>query len=376
MTRRLLAAACAAACLVAAPSAQTYPSVEWGGRLHAHARLVPDTDSLPRQAGGPTTFLLRRARLEATVTVMPGLTVVLEPDLGENEAELTDGYAEATLGRGWGVRVGRFKTPGVRESVASSNARWFAERAFPTALTPRRDLGAVALWSRGRAAVEAGVFNGVPDGASERGDVDGRKDVAARADLALGGGVSVGLAASAGSARGGPDGSGLADYATPDDQPLFAFADSVVADGARLRLAPDLAFERGRVALRAEAALARHDVRGPAGEVRLTHRAWQVAASWAAGGRPRVGGTHVDRPVDAGGPGALVVGARVHGLVLDADAPALAEPGADTHRATGFAASAFWMPRRATRVGATVEHIVAAGLASPTVVTLQAEVAF
>jgi len=359
----------AGVCLVAAPSAQTLPTVEWGGRLHAHARLVPETDV-------PTAFLIRRARLEATVTVMPGLTVVLEPDLGENEAELTDGYAEADLGRGWGVRVGRFKSPGVRESVASSNARWFAERAFPTALTPRRDLGAAAIWSAGRASVEAGVFNGVPDGASERGDVDGRKDIAARADLALGRGLSVGFAASAGSARGGPDASGLADYETPDEQPLFAYADGVAADGARLRLAPDVAFERGRVALRAEAAVARHDVRGPAGDARLTHRAWQVAASWAAGGRPRVDGTEIDRPLDAGGPGAVVLSARVHGLVLDADVPALADPGASARRATAWAASAFWMPRRATRLGATVEHVVAAGLAAPTVVTLQAEVAF
>lgn len=372
MTFRLLPVASllgAVVWLAAVPSAQTLPAVEWGGRLHAHARLAPGGDA-------PATFLLRRARLEATATVRPGLVLVLEPEFGENEVELADGYAEASLGRSWAVRVGRFTAPGVRESVASSNDRWFAERAFPTALSARRDLGAVALWSAGRASVEAGVFNGVPDGASRGEDVDGLKDVAARADLALGGGLSVGLAGSAGAARGTADDSGLADYETPDGQVFFAFADGIVADGARLRVAPDVAFERGRVALRAEAALSQHDVRAPAGEASLTHRAWQVAASWAAGGRPRVDGAEIDQPVDAGGPGALVLSARVHGLVLDADVPALAAPGADVRRATAVAASAFWMPRRHTRLGLTAEHVAADGLDAPTIVTLQAEVAF
>lgn len=356
---------------LAAPEAAAQdggPSVEWGGRLHAHARLFPGATA----DEAPTAFLLRRARLEAAVAVWPGVTVYLEPELGENDVELTDGYAEWAPPGGGFVRVGRFKSPGVRESVASSNARWFAERAFPTALTPRRDLGLAAGWAGRHAAVEAGVFNGVPDGASEFGDADGYKDGAARVTVALPGGVSAGR----GGARGTPESSGLADYETPSDRPLLTFDDGVRADGRRLRLAPDLAWEGRRLALRAEAALATHRVARPDGaHVHLAHRAWQVAGAWAWGGRPRVDGHTVDRPADAGGPGAVVVAARVHGLALDGEALVLAEPGS-TRRATAVGVSAFWMPRRGSRLGATAEHVVADGLAAPTTLTLQAEVAF
>ena len=64
---------------------------------------------------------------------------------------LLDGFVEADL-RGiassslLSLRVGRFKTPVGYESLRSSSDLRFAERAFPTALSPRRDLGAMLAY--------------------------------------------------------------------------------------------------------------------------------------------------------------------------------------------------------------------------------------
>ena len=338
-----------------------------GGKVHADARVFPSGP-----VGEAPGFLVRRARVEAEVEVAARFRVVVEPGFGEGEVELLDGYAEADLwgvdGRTLAVRVGRFKTPAGYESLLSSTDLRFAERALPTALSPRRDLGAMVTYEAGRIEAQAGVFNGVPDGSSTPTDWGAGPDAAARVfgtpletgsvlgPVRLGAGLAVAVGAAG-------EGDRLADYETPGDRTFFDYADGVVPDGRRLRVAPQATLDVGRLHVLGEATEARHRVRAGADDEGhdLAHRAWQVAVSHVVFGRPQGAGRPVPiRSVTEGGPGALEVSARVHGLTVDDEAEALATA-ASARRATAWGVAVHWTPVALVRLGVTVERTAFGG---------------
>ena len=319
-----------------------------GGTLHTDARWRSGGEET--EAPTAEAFQLRRARLEVGVEAGEAVRVVVKPGFGKGKARLVDGWAEAVVGRGVRIRAGRFKAPFGLESLRSSSALWFAERAFPTALSPRRDLGAMVhgSWSDGRLAAAVGVFNGVPDGGSESGEPSDAKDAVARVTAEPVPGVRLGLAGAVGAERGSPDAPALADYETSADAPIFRYAPGVVADGARQRVGPQLEAEAGRFGLMAETTWARHRMRGTDGSEPLTHHAWQVAASAVLLGP---GG-----PVSGPRTGTVEASARLHGLRLDPDAAAFAHDEAAALRATGWALAVHASPTAAVRLGGTVER--------------------
>lgn len=332
------------------------------GKLHVDARAFP---------GGPVGdspgFLVRRARVELTAETAGGVRAVLEPGFGEGEVEIIDGYVEAALWGGSGaphalaVRAGRFKTPVGYESLRSSSDLRFAERALPTALSPRRDLGVQLAWEAPRVEAQAGLFNGVPDGASGSDDWGSGPDAAARVFARPGGrldGLGLGLAVAAGTERGTADTPGLDDYETSGDRTVFGYAPGVRAGGGRLRLAPQATLDLGRLSLLGEWTLARHRLDTPLGAATVEHRAWQAAASVVAVGVPQGDGRPVPRrSVAEGGRGAVEVSARVHGLMMDERAEPLAEDGS-TRRATAAGLAVHWTPVAEARLGVTVERTV------------------
>ena len=367
--------------LLLSTAASAQPSrvrVALEGKLHADARVFP-----AGPAGDAPGFVVRRARLEATVEVSDRLRLVIEPDVGEGEVELKDGYAEADVGHGLTVRAGQFKVPFGYESLRSSTDLRFAERAFPTALSPRRDAGVGVGWARERLDVAVGVFNGVPDGAS-RGD--GRAlDVAARVFVRpRGTGFGLGLAATAGTERGDAADRALSDVETPGDRPFFDYAEGVVADGPRLRLGPQATLDAGRLHVLGVLTWAHHRVAAPLDmelldgarldgtHLDLTHRAWQAAASLVLVGEPQ----GADRPVPRrgvfeGGPGVVEVSARLHGIALDSRAAAPGSAG----RATAAAAAVHWSPTVEARLGVTVERTVFPdGVPAETFVVVRAQI--
>lgn len=346
-----------------AGTAQAPPSVVVSaeGKVHADARAFP---------GGPVGEApgldLRRARVEVTAEVGGWLRAVVEPDVGQGEVELKDGFAEADLwtpgARRLAVRVGQFKTPAGYESLRSSSDLRFAERALPTALSPRRDLGALATWDAPRLEAQAGVFNGVPDGGSPDGDRGSTAlDAAARVFAHPGGplaGLGLGAAVTAGTDRGTPDDAGLDDYETAGDRTVFAFADGIHTDGTRLRLLPQATLDVGRLHVLGEWALARHELAGPDGRVSVQHRAWQAAASVVLVGVPQGDGRPVpERSVTEGGPGAVEVSARLHRLTLDDRVGPLAADGS-ARRARALGVAVHWSPVAEARVGLTAERTV------------------
>lgn len=364
----------AALLLLATPTlAQDGPRVRVAveGNLHVDYRLFAEGP-----AGEAPGFLVRRARAEATAEIDGRLRVVGEVDVGEGEVELLDGYAEAALGRGLNVRVGRFKTPFGFESLRSSKDLRFAERALATALSPRRDVGAMLWGEWARVRVEAGVFNGVPDGQGRQVAADESLDVVARVFAFPVPGVGIGVAGSAGHERGTEDDAALADYETPGDRAFFRYADGVAADGPRLRVGPQATLDLGRLSLLGEWTAARHRVRAADGLETVAAQAWQVAASAVLVGEPR--GSRRPAPrrsVFDGGPGAVEVSARLHGLrVSDAAARLAAEGSAPRATAAGVAVQ--WSLSDAARLGLTAERTVPNAGPPETLVILRAQVAF
>ncbi len=374
----------AALLLLATPVlAQDAPRVQVGvkGNLQVDYRLFAEGPE-----GEAPGFLVRRARAEATVEFDGRLRVVGEADVGEGTAELLDGYAEADLGRGLHVRAGRFKTPFGLESLRSSKNLRFAERSLATALSPRRDVGAMVWGAWGRAEAQAGIFNGVPDGASRQLASDGSPDVAARVfgfpirrdGLSLG----VGVAVAAGREAGTPDAPALADYETSGDRAFFSYADGVVADGMRLRVGPQATLDVGRLSLLGEWTRARHRVATPDGPGTFSAHAWQVAASAVLIGDPQGDGRPMPRrSIVEGGPGAVEVSVRLHGLRLEDAATRLAAPEA-AQRATAAGIALQWSPTEEARIGVTAERTLLGGFAGveggppETFIVVRAQVAF
>ncbi|PAP77794.1 porin [Rubrivirga marina] len=323
-------------------------TVSVGGKLHADARVVDGDAASP--------FLVRRARAGVEVEVAERFRATFEPGFGEGDAELLAGWVEADLAGGLRLRAGKFKSPFGLESLRSSTDLRFAERALATALSPRRDVGVMAHVEAPRLEAALGLFNGVPDGASEDREPSDAKDVVARVLASPVEGVSVGLALATGAERGTSEVPALADYETSADHAFLAFRPGVVADGARQRVGPQATLARGRLQADAEWTWARHRVRGPDGPADLEHEAWQVAASVVLSGTPRGRKRPLpSRPAPDGGIGAVEVSARVHGFAADPATAPLATAGS-ARRALAWALAAHWTPIVPVRLGATVER--------------------
>src|SRR5205823_4223643 len=80
-------------------------------------------------------------------------------------------------------KFGKFKVPVGQELLQSESFISFNERSLVTNLVPNRDLGVIALGDLygGRLTYQAGLFNGVADGAnSNNADFDNEKEGVAR----------------------------------------------------------------------------------------------------------------------------------------------------------------------------------------------------
>ena len=171
------------------------------------------------------------------------------------------------------ARVGQFKTPFGYESLRSSSDLRFAERALPTALSPRRDLGAMVrvgvgrrAWKPRRGSSTASPMAPAAPTAGARGP-DGAARVFGPPWRTAGGASASGVAVAAGTERVTRERPGLAEYETPGDRDLLRVRLGVRADGTRLRLAPQATLDLGRLHVLGEWTWVRHrvreDARGP-----------------------------------------------------------------------------------------------------------------
>lgn len=292
-------------------------------------------------------FYVRRARLEARGTLDERFGFRVRAGFGEGEAQLVDAFLEAQLLPALSLRVGRAKVPVGLEWLQSARDLFFAERAYPSGLVPRRDVGAGVHGELlgGRLTYDAGLFNGAPDGGSLNADADRAKEAALRlfarpfreTEGALRG-LGVGVGTSLGPSEGIAATTGLPSYSTPGGQAFFRYRErSAVADGARRRVVPQAYYFRGPVGLMGEYAVSAQGVRAGGAAERLANRAWQVVSTVVLTGEAatyeRLRPAHPYDPAE-GRWGAVMLVARAHGLHVDPAAfPRFADPQASAQQA-------------------------------------------
>jgi phosphate-selective porin OprO/OprP len=216
------------------------------------------------------------------------------------------------------------------------------------------------------------VFNGALDGQNADGDAYDGKDVAGRLFVqpfrgtgsALRG-LGFGFAATWGEETGAHAAPAVASYRATGGRPIARLrtgtADSTtaLAEGQRLRYAPQAYLYVGPASLLGEVVVSTQAVRLGEATADLTATAWQVVGGYVLTGE-RAGYGRL-RPARAlgtdGGLGALEVTARFGVLSFDEDAfPTFASPTASAQRARAWAAGLSWYPTANVRVMANYER--------------------
>ncbi|GAB2520289.1 OprO/OprP family phosphate-selective porin [Lysobacter humi (ex Lee et al. 2017)] len=318
--------------------------------VQADGRTWIDDDRLPQNDG----FLLRRVQpaLEGTWGKLVGYRIMAE--LAGDSASIADAYVDLKFDPRATLRAGKFKVPFGIERLQSSGATTFVELGLPSELAPNRDLGVQLQgeFGGGRLAYAVGAFNGAADGrdgASQNAD-DGVEAFARVAwepfrDAAnAASGLGFALAASHGDATGTAT---LPRYRTPGQVNAFGYRATVVADGERARLSPQVTYYQGPLGVLAEAVASRQAVRTGTAAADLEHRAWQVAASWVLTGEDASyrGVVRPDRAfgADGGGLGAFELAARVGVLDIDDGAfPVFADPASAVRRTRAWTVGLNW----------------------------------
>ncbi|HMJ15446.1 MAG TPA: porin, partial [Polyangiaceae bacterium] len=169
--------------------------------------------------------------------------------------------------------------------------------------------------------------------------------------------LGVGVAASTGKVEGSDTATALSQYRTSGQQAFFRYRavsgsapETVLADGSRNRISPQLYYYYGPFGLLGEYVLSSQRVTlGDTSRV-LQHQAWQASGTYVIGGTASYEGVKPDSSIGEGGIGAFEVSARYQGIRLDRDAfPTFADPNNSARDAHGIGVGAGWWANRAAR---------------------------
>ncbi|HVT73305.1 MAG TPA: porin [Lacunisphaera sp.] len=265
-------------------------SIKLRGLAQLDARLFFDDNG-----AATNTFVLRRARIITEGTFARNFTFQFVPEFGGSSVSILDANLGLALSPGLQFKAGKFKSPVGLELLQSDSWTFFNERSIVTNLVPNRDLGVQASGDvlGGTLSYTAGIFGGVPDGAStSNSDFDNDKDFVGRLyftpfkndrDSAWRG-LSFGLAGSLGREK---TASGVTGgYKTDGQQTFFKYVSTAVSDGQSWRVAPQFEYRSGPFGLLGEYVLSTVNLRptatGPKAE--LQNRGWQLAGGYVLTG--------------------------------------------------------------------------------------------
>jgi phosphate-selective porin OprO/OprP len=251
------------------------------------------------------------------------------------------------------ITAGKFKVPFGIERLQPDGALRFMERGLPNNLIPNGDVGVEASGeaNHGTIAYALAIQNGVADGTGSdaNGDVPNKngQDYTGRLFLrpwtqeegSLLQHLGFGAAAGFSEGHGSEGRTLLPSYISPGQLTVFQYSNAasstVVADGDRVRLSPQLYYTYGPLSVLGEYVRVSQDVSrtDSLSTVRLTNQAWQTEIGYfITGEEARYAGV-VPRSSfgQGGGTGAVELAARFGSLTLDsaafsADGMALADP--------------------------------------------------
>ena len=316
-----------------------------------------------------STFTIRKMRPTLTGRVARYFDFKVMPDFGNGTTIIQDAYLDVNLSPAFRVRAGKDKTPVGYELLIGDAFLLFPERSLASSLVPNRDVGFQVqgdLHDR-RWSYAAGIFNGIPDGASATTDVDANrgKDVAMRVvlrpfrDAGRPAGALRGLGFQVGSSYGGEE-SALPSFRTSVGQTWFAYDGAASADGVRRRITPSVFYYyRGfggfAEYMRSTQAIARAGAR-----TSVANQGWDVTGSLALTGEAASDkGIHPAKPFDppSGNWGAWQLVARYASVAVDRAAfeQGLAGPAA-SRRARQYTAGINWYPAAVVKYYANFER--------------------
>jgi phosphate-selective porin OprO/OprP len=304
------------------------------------------------------TALLRRVRPTIEGTLNGKYDFRFTPEFAGGGASAVDAYIDARFNPAFKVRAGKFKSFVGLERLQGGGDIKFIERSYVTnAILPNRDLG-IAIHGDvfgNKLNYAFGLVNGVSDGGniSTGNTFTDEKELTARlfttpfsdTTSALNG-LGFGIGATYNDFTGERNQNftdtsaadatrnGLPSYLTNGQNTFFRYGSAAVADGKRLRISPQANYYFGPIGVIAEYARVEQElslttqlanlntVVTPNTNKKLSHDAWQVAASYLLTGedasfkgvKPKQ-----DFDFDKGGWGAWELVARYSELNLDDD---------------------------------------------------------
>jgi len=326
------------------------------------------------------TMLLRRARPYIEGTLAKSVTYRLMPDFADGKAIVYDVWADLKAAQWFRVRVGKFKVPFGLERLQSDYAYYLMERAYPTSLSPNRDIGVQIHgdFAEERLGYAVGVFNGVPDNQLSDGDSDDSKEIAARIwsrPFGLDGskwtkGLVVGAAITRGEKTGNSKNPYLSAYSSIGQNAFFNYlvdaatppvpTATAFAGGLHARATGHLYYSGGPLGLLGEYVLSQYRVARSGVSSLLNFQAWQAMAAFVVTGedanfdgvRPR---NNLD--VAKGHWGAFEIVARYSELEASRGAfPVFADPTKSARNAAELAAGVNWYVNANTKVSADYAH--------------------
>lgn len=273
------------------------------------------------------TFAFRRARVNFRFRLYQRFEVYINPDFANSTLTLYDAYIDTRFSNAFRVRFGKSKPPIANERIYSAGTTLFMERAFPTLLTPNRDIGVQALGDLAGGVVnyQAGVFNGSQDNGNTDSDTNDGKDVSgrlavkpfvkdAKSPLA---GLGFAIAGSRGNASGS---TALGSLRTGLMQATFFSYSGSVADGTRTRYTPYAFYYNKGFGGFVEYGQSQLPVRKGTVREDITHQAWQITGSYVLTGENATdAGVRPKNNFDFGKGhwGAFQVAARYHTVSVD-----------------------------------------------------------
>ena len=318
------------------------------------------------------TWLARRLRPNIQGTLFGKYDYRFQEEFAGGSASVVDAYIDGRFDPAFKVRLGKYKPyVGLERLQAGADIKFIERSYVSNNILPNRDQG-ISIYGdflNSKLSYAFGINNGVVDGgnATTASEFDSDKEFTARLfatpfkeDVSALSGLGFGIAATYTDATAeknlnftdtsAADGTrnGLPSYVTNSQQTFFRYSAAAIADGKRLRLAPQAYYYNGPFGLIAEYARVSQDVSlagggsaagGGAGagtalataqtsilagsNKKLDNSAWEIAATYLITGedssfksvKPK---NNFD--IDTGGWGAWELALRYSELSVDSDA--------------------------------------------------------